>query len=462
MPRESEASALTRVLEELSPALKIASVTGPGGVGKSYLIQEVIDSFAPREHGFMQLSIDASNPQTREDFFGLIDGQLASRSLPAPARPDYDYFPQLRRVAGTHRALVNAVESELRRKEVSPETRRAVLALLRMGRVLNKAAGRKPSKAEEIILSQTDESVTELMDAAYDVIDKLSALSERTGSVLPGPIRDLLGITMRNRVRRDLYNFTADALCGDLAAALSGYRRPDVLKLTHGRLKGLDRLLIVLDDFEATAPVLAEFVVGSLLPRLSDAPFQTVVLIASRDDLEAIHPGFAQHARRWLAEHVELKSFDRDTAYALMREAGVPAERYEDLYDMTHGFPFLLSLVIEQAATPDADSALFARKLFDRTTRWMTDQQRDWFTALCYLDVVNEDTIAAMMDGKGDPARIQDWFEREASIREPSAAFFTVRPLIRTKCLEYFATRAPSKHRAMMERGERAKRSSLQ
>jgi hypothetical protein len=45
--------------------------------------------------------------------------------------------------------------------------------------------------------------------------------------------------------------------------------------------------------------------------------------------------------------------------------------------------------------------------------------------------------------------RIQDWFEREASVRDPSAEEFRVRPLIRDKVLRYLELRSPTRHREL-------------
>src|SRR5918998_1538742 len=101
--RASEVARLSRLLHTCDNGLSICSISGPGGVGKTYLVEQVLSSERPRELGYVQLSADASNPQTRGDFFGLVEGHLATRSLPPPARSDRDYFPRTRRVANAHR-----------------------------------------------------------------------------------------------------------------------------------------------------------------------------------------------------------------------------------------------------------------------------------------------------------------------------------------------------------------------
>ncbi len=450
MPRSSEVAALSKLVRETESGLGVVGIIGPGGVGKSYLLDEVFRREKPADLGFMHLSVDASNPQTRGDFFGLIDGQLAARSLPPPARPDYDYFPQIRSVASLYRDMVEKARDELGRSDAPGAVRTAALALLRTAHVLNDAIPKTRRLLDVAKLGIDQDTAAVALDAAWDLVTKLNVL--RHSSSLPGPLRDLLGLTKQNRVKRDLFNFTADAFCGDVTSSLVGYRKKDLFKLTHPRLPGLGRLLLVLDDFEATAPVLGDFLVSALLPRLAAARFPTLVIIACRDDLEATHVGFGQHAKRWIKDQIVLRPFGRSDADALMTEAGVPPDRQQRLFDSTHGFPFLLALAIEEATAPDSDSALLAKKFFDRTTRWMNERETAWFVALSYLDVVNEDTIRGVVGDGDDPAVVQSWFEHEASIRDPAAKDFTIRPLIREKTLRYLAARSPSRHLAMLTR----------
>ena len=49
---------------------------------------------------------------------------------------------------------------------------------------------------------------------------------------------------------------------------------------------------------------------------------------------------------------------------------------------------------------------------------------------------------------------VQNWFEQEASIRDPTSSVFTIRPLVREKCLQYFGVKSPIKHKKMSEEGK--------
>jgi len=138
--RRSEVARLLDALSGAGAGLRIVGVSGPGGVGKSYLVRHVLDvaeavpegaAGAPR---WLRLSVDGSNQQARGDFFALVDGQLARHSLPPPATPKHDYFPHVRRVAAIHRALVEGVAAELSAITAPPEIKVAAIALLKAGR----------------------------------------------------------------------------------------------------------------------------------------------------------------------------------------------------------------------------------------------------------------------------------------------------------------------------------------
>ncbi len=446
--RASEITRLSRLLHASDDGLSICSISGPGGVGKTYLVKQVLSSERPQELGYIHLSADASNPQTRGDFFGLIEGQLATPSLPPPARPNRHYFPQTRKLAAAHRELVEKATAELGVQEGAPEeVKKAAVRLLRAGHRLNELMPKTREHLNVAGLGLDKHNTPDVLDEAWDMAGALKALS---GSIpLPRPIGDILGQNTRDRVRRDLFNVTAEALLSDLASVID--TKDNRRRRGRPKEEKPTRLLVVLDDYEVLAPLLGDFLVGSLLPKLASAPFPTLLVVESRDDLEATHPGWGQHAKGWLREQIRLVPFDEETTFGLIAETGIAEERWASIYEATRGFPFLLTLAIEEATAPDADSALFAKKFFDRTTRWMTPKEREWFAAVCYLDVINEDTLRVLLPEEEVPL-VQDWFEREASIRDPAARSFRMRPLVREKALRYLETRSPSRHREMLRK----------
>src|SRR5689334_21158456 len=82
--RPSEVQRLTNLLLNPSQGLNVCAISGPGGVGKSFLLGHVLSALDLAGAGYVHLSVDASNSQARGDFFGLLE-QLFRRSLAEPA-----------------------------------------------------------------------------------------------------------------------------------------------------------------------------------------------------------------------------------------------------------------------------------------------------------------------------------------------------------------------------------------
>ena len=363
----------------------------------------------------------------------------------------------MRKVAAAHQNLVEKATAELSTREGAPsEVKEAAVALLRAGHLLNQTIPKSRKYLDVTSLGLDEHNTPDVLDEAWDTVGTLQALG--TSATLPEPIGKVLGQNLRRRVRRDLFNVTADAFMDDLASMIGasddGLRKKLRKKTSlHKGIAGSYRLLMVFDDYETLAPLLGDFLLGSLLPRLAAAPFPTLLVVGCRDDLEATHPGWGQHAKKWMREEIRLTSFDEETAFGLMAEAGIAKEKWTEIYDATRGFPYLLTLAIEEETEADADSALFAKKFFDRTTRWMTPREQEWFATVCYLDKIDEDTLRTFFTKEEVPL-VQDWFERESSIRDPASQSFQMRPLVRKKTLRYLKTRSPSRHREMLRKAQ--------
>jgi hypothetical protein len=441
--RTSEVERLSSLLEHPEQQLSICTITGPGGVGKSHLLRHVLERVPPAERRYLHLFADASRPENRREL-GAALSQLFPHGLRPPAKSDHDYFVRLRKTLAAHRALVDDVANELRNK--SAEVREVVTSLLKLGREVNALVPQTKKHLDLTGLPKDPKEVERVLRDVESVVTGVRAFAERSAfmKLFPGP-------ALQDRVKRDFHGALADAVRADLSAALASYEAGDAATPRAERIPRTDRLLVVLDDYEALSPVLDDFVRGALVPRLADAPFKTVLIILCRDELDAVDPSWLQHCDRFLVERIRVKPFTELEALELMQASGIPADRAATIHRESGGFPFLVGLAIEEHSEESAGVAMYLRKFFDRTSRWMSENQRRWFTGACYLDAVNEDTLARMFPNESTTA-IQDWFEREPSIRDPHGAVFVVRPVIRANVLRYQEMRAPSQHRELTSR----------
>ncbi len=445
--RGSEVARLENAILEAGPGVSIVSLSGTGGVGKSFLVNHVLESVQARAEGVVCLKCDGADTDRLTDFMGLIE-QLAPRRLPPPANPKKDYFPHVRDVAELFREVVAEATKEMVKEGQPEEVRRTVTALLRAGHVLNQALPFTKDYVNTEFIGVDDGLLHDGLDATWDLARSLDSLRDSTW--IPGVVRDVVGVTKRNRVKRDLHALVAEELIVDLHAMTAGWRLQDLFRGTQAKVDGLDRALLWFDDYEAIGPTLSSFLVSHLIPQLAQTEIPVIVLVVGRDDVRETDASWEQHLKQHLVETIRLAPFSEEAALDYLAEADITGERAASIWQMTQGFPFLLSLLVDEEAESAGGTVTFLQRFYDRTTRWMTDTQRGWFEKACYLDVVNEDTLELYFPAERTEA-IQRWFQSEASIRDPASASWRVRPLIRDKVLRYLELRSPKKHRQALD-----------
>ncbi|MDB4963972.1 MAG: hypothetical protein JWP01_3971 [Myxococcales bacterium] len=256
------------------------------------------------------------------------------------------------------------------------------------------------------------------------------------------------GVRERNRVRANVSGHLAQALFADLNKLVDGHR--------------FRRLLLLLDDYESLEPVLGKFLLDELLPRLRDAAFETTLVVVGRDRVRdsggsGSGASWKQHYASNLVGDIELKHLAKDESANLIRSRlgpDVDDVVVQRIISDTEGYPYLLDSEIEDFVS-GGGTALSLRNFVDRTTRWMTVEQREWMQALCFLDVVNEDSIAAMLPNVAAEV-VLNWFERESSIRSPHTKKYAVLPIIRSRVMAYVENRSPKKYERFSEAAMRA------
>jgi hypothetical protein len=196
-----------------------------------------------------------------------------------------------------------------------------------------------------------------------------------------------------------------------------------------GKLMGVNRLLLVVDDFETVGEAIGDFLVESLLRYLEGAPFPVLAVFLGRDDLSEEHTDFHQHFSKAILRKIPLKPFLSNEAIRYLEGAGYNRTEAEDIYKKSGGYPFVLSLFAEHRSNKEQQTALFYQRFYERTTHWMTDGEKEWLLSLIYLDAVNIGTVSAMLPNV-DAKVVVEWFRKEASVRDTQAREYVVQPFI--------------------------------
>jgi hypothetical protein len=356
---------------------------------------------------------------------------LAPTELPAPAKAKHDYFPASRSLLRRQLELIGMVESEIsNNKDLSEQGKKMAKALYRLSPAIKYIPNVGPAAAMAL---EGMESVKaeDYIEPALDALSALQALKDDSG-LFSNPL------TKRRftALRHSPYEAVSDAYLSDLSAMLQTYQNKDRFRFTHSPIEGFNRFVLIVDDFEAVGRVIGTFLVESLLPRLKNSSFSTLAIFLGRDSVYDANKDFAHHLAGNINTVIKLEPFSECEGVEYLKAVGYTKEEADDWYQKSRGLPFILRLLAENRTDAEKQNALFYKRFNERTTRWMSPEERKWLTPLCYLDNVNEGTINALLPHE-DSARIMTWFEGEASVRDVHSPVFTVTPYIRHMLLEY-------------------------
>ncbi len=391
--RDDKVAALTALLRRSTsqgPKLRVASVSGPGGIGKSFLVRhiETASDIVDSEH---YLKLELHGAATMRSTARLVTTDLVQS---VGASVDLaEMFPQTLHLREVLARIDDIARTELR--DIESEFGEWVSTLFSVG--VGALGLHSHGKVLAKVLGTVDDKQ----------VEKFAKHVERAYRSEAGVKSWLPAVAERNRVRANVLGHLARALVADLRGLVDGVR--------------YRRVLLVIDDYESLEPMLGTFLLDELLPLLRDESFETTLVIVGRDRVRDTNASWLQHYAQNLAGNdIELVHLTKDESASLIRArlgAGVDDAVVQRIIADTEGYPYLIDSEVEDALT-GGGTALSLRNFVDRTTRWMTAEQREWMQAVCFLDVVNEDSIADVLPD-ATPAVVLDWFEREASIRSP-------------------------------------------
>ncbi|MGD9851058.1 MAG: ATP-binding protein [Nitrospirales bacterium] len=445
--RESPVEDIRRAIIDASPKSKvrIISVSGPGGVGKSFMLDHVLSDLDLSHHKYLQLRVDGNTSSAT--LADVIVRDLIATKCPSLAG-DPQYF-RVTREGWNHLQWMDVrarAELEARTKDDDDFAQMAGMLFEKAVGLLEIIPNGKTRKASRVLKKLRSRDVERIIAIAR----RLKAYQEEKGNLF-GVLPVGRAAKERNLLRKDLSARLAEYLTIDLAAILSGYRPQDWKRLLPSKVEGMDRCLLILDDYETLEATLDNFLRHDFLPRLKSVKFETLLIVLGRDSLQNVNFSWEQYFGAEIVLDVRLAPLSTQESQAYLKSLGIiELKAMERIIRDSLGLPFLLAAEAECEILGNG-SALSLQKFVDRTTRWMTQEQRSWALALSFVEEVNTDTVRCILPDS-EPTEVLEWFKKESSIRSPDAGKWTMLPLIRSRLRASVKNDSPGQCRVLEER----------
>ena len=438
--------------EENAPGkLSVLSVEGPGGIGKTFLFDHVLATNDLSERKYLTLRVDGGSGEDSVHLFSSVDRMVTAASSPAIRdKPAGYYFSLTKQILDRVESIKLDALSEVQRDfpadpEVAVIFRRLLNVALAMGKGLNDLV---PLTRQYLDSSQLEKWAGAGLEGRAQ---RLRAIHTRS-RWLDGTLPDLLGVARGNAIKENAPAVLANALLTNLSAILSSYQSRDWWRPLHRKLPGMNRLLLVIDDYEGLCEQWEEFLVARLLPGLREAEFESVVILLGRDRLENTHTDWDQHFRGSLLDRIVLTPFSQPEVESLVSRQGVTDRgEAERAWRDTLGHPYYLQLWLEESKSGGRTFTMLKR-FYDRTTKWMNDRQKGWLELVVFLDWVNRSALRRMLADEREVVEVDTWFAEEASIREVNAGRPCVREYIRSRLSDYLHLRDPDRCQELAKR----------
>lgn len=456
--RQRESQVLKELLSSPSKrGLSIQSIEGPSGIGKSSVLAKAMGAVDLDNLGYIKIELvgaDRGVGGSSGDFnAAAIDQIVASivRSAVGPGiglKPPGYYFPK------THDAIeavcwVRAqITKELSERGISPDDIKGAAHLLKMGGSLMQRVQTFIPKIGEYVNAQ----------AVKDAADEIPLAAEEIKALSAGTIRfwEKLGLgsasSLRESVKRDPEEALASALVADLKAIILG-KHEGKLQPGHGKIRQLERLLFVVEDYEALQEQLGGFLIPKLLNKLKSSEIQATLVFLTRFRLKATNPLWKDYEAQ-LRRPIVLKPLERAEVEQLLREMGIDdPHEHERAWLESSGLPYHLSLLIDEIDSGGRSSTSL-KELHERIVMWMRPREVAWMHQVLYMDRVRIDTLEQVFSSEEEARDVFDWFESEGSILDQSSREPRMLSFVRSRLQEYLENRDPRKARELKARAE--------
>ena len=412
-------SKVHELLSSNEAGIRILSVSGPGGIGKTWAINEALADFDLIGNGIIKISLDGADRVSAVNPVEFLGRYLTPQIMMEPAHGGHDHFNNTREIIEGFRDINADAAKHEGLKDLIDKGSGLVQLLIETGEYLGMVRQKK---------STTKES-DPLREAALNALE----IYRNTRSIWPWN-------TLSDRLKDNPVGVLVDAVVLDYTAVSRGFKVSDTEKyrrFTQGRIDGCQKILMVIDDYEMLHEVIGEFLLTGILAGFRDRRLPIRILFIGRDRISDVDLRFRQYFSAQIVEECRLEVLPKQEGIAALEKAGFMPMEADEIYSETGGYPFLIGYYIEHGKQ-GAQSALGAKNLYERTTKWMTDQQKDWLRLVLNMENVDRRHLLAAGKDQEEAEAILNWFTAEASLRDPTTEVFVVNALLRRHLMRYY------------------------
>ncbi len=390
----------------------VVVVHGPGGTGKTSLIRTVRSSL--NEDDILSVYIKGTKKEIDNHVIVKLTDVMTSDLLTSMklAGINNSKFPQLRKA----RDLIDRFDdlvAETFDKDIDLETKK----------VTDLSNYLSMRLADLLIMSQT-----ETLDSGVIIDDRVrSSVESKVGKIL----RDNNFSSIKNFTER--WDLLAESIAQDFKKVLEG---------RHGfwGRKRFNGGVLIIDNYEYLSRFLRIFFEQHLIPFLESYKINLKLLLVTRDAID----DFPETN----VKNISLGPFSNDEAKQYLMNQGITNERkVVEIIQRTKRYPYLMDFEVMASS----QSAKSLQKYFERITRWMTSQQKEWLVALSYLKFVDKSEVKKVVATR-DVEAVMKWFKEEPSVRCPENGKWKIIPLMSERIHSYIQVEDPELDRSLREK----------
>ncbi|KIP86724.1 hypothetical protein SN15_05770 [Stenotrophomonas maltophilia] len=440
-----------------SRGLKIQSIEGPSGIGKSTVFAQALQAVDPDSLGYLKIElagadreIDGSSGEFTPAAIDQLMGAIV-RSALGPGiglKPPGYYFPKTREAIEAVSWIRSEITKELSERGISTEDVEDVASLIKTSASIVGRVGTFIPKVREFIDTQ----------AVKDAADELPSATEEIKALSAGSIRfwERLGIgsasSLREEAKQDPEEVLASAFVADLKAILLG-EHDGKLQPGHGKIKQLERLLFVLEDYEALHKQLGGLLIPKFLNKLKASGIDSTLIVLSRFRLKAMNPLWKDYEAQ-IKRALVLKPLAKAEVDELLTGMGIDdPKEHERAWKESSGLPYHLSLLIDEVDSGGRSSTSL-KELHERVVMWMSPREVAWLHQVLYMDSVQVEALEQVFGSEREAEEVRRWFESEGSILDPASPELAMLPSVRSRLREYLEGRDRRKTKELKARAD--------